>query len=130
VVYELSKSRPSKERRMTEATLRNRDLTYRAFRLLQKEKPNSQELGDMLREHHEILRDALNRSTPKIERMIDAVYSAGATGCKINGSGDGGTMMTLADGRVEEVASAIQEAGGMAYIVKVGKGATLTTIDE
>ncbi|MGY5858518.1 MAG: galactokinase family protein [Candidatus Thorarchaeota archaeon] len=129
-VYELGKSRPTKERSMAEATLRNRDLTSRALRLLDNENPNHLELGEMLKEHHEIMRDSFDRSTPKIERMIEAADSAGATGWKINGSGGGGTMMALAVGRVEEVASAIQKLEGTAYIVKVGKGATLTTLDE
>ncbi len=129
-VYELGRSHPTKERNMAEATLRNRDLTYRALRLLETEESNHQELGDMLREHHEILRDALDRSTPKIERMIEAAYSAGALGCKINGSGGGGSMMAYAVGREKEVATAIQKAGGTAYIVKVGKGASLTTFNK
>ncbi len=129
-VYELGQSLPTKERNMAEATLRNRDLTYRALGLLKNKEPNQQELGDMLREHHEILRDALNRSTPKIERMIEAAYSAGSLGCKINGSGGGGSMMAYAVSREKEVASAIQKAGGTAYIVKVGKGASLTTFEK
>jgi len=129
-VYELRRSHPTKERSMTEATLRNRDLTYRALELLENENPNHQELGNMLREHHEILRDAFDRSTPKIEHMIEAAYSAGALGCKINGSGGGGTMMAYAVNKEKEVASAIREAGGATYIVKVGKGASLTIIDD
>lgn len=126
LVYELSRNRPTKDRGMAEATLRNRDLTADALRLLQIEYPDAQELGDMLRNHHNLLRDALNRSTPKIERMIEAAYSAGAKGCKINGSGGGGTMMAYAVGRINEVTSAIEDAGGTVHIVKVGKGATLT----
>jgi len=129
-VYELGKSHPTKERSMAEATLRNRDLTSRALCLLGNEKPEHQELGNMLREHHEILRDGLDRSTPKIEQMIEAAYSAGALGCKINGSGGGGSMMALSLGREKEVASAITKAGGTAHIVKVGKGASLTTISD
>lgn len=129
-VYELGRSHPTKERSMAEATLRNRDLTYRALGLLDNEKPNHQELGNMLREHHEILRDALDRSTPKIECMIDAAYSAGALGCKINGSGGGGTMMAYALNNEKEVASAIQKAGGTSYIVKVSKGASLTILND
>lgn len=129
-VYELGRSYPSKERKMAEATLRNRDLTCRALRLLETKEPNQQEVGDLLREHHEILRDALDRSTSKIERMIKAAYSAGALGCKINGSGGGGSMMAYAVGRVKEVASAIKKAGGIVYIVKVGKGASLTTFKK
>jgi len=127
-VYQFRGNRPTKERSMAEATLRNRDLTYRALKLLQEEEPNPKYIGDMLREHHEILRDALNRSTPKIERMIDAAYSAGAKGCKINGSGGGGTMMAYCDGNEAEVVSAINEAEGKASIVKIGSRATIRTM--
>jgi galactokinase len=129
-VYELGKRKPTKERSMAEATLRNRDLTYRALESLKTINPNQQEIGNMLREHHEIMRDSLDRSTPKIERMIDASYSAGALGCKINGSGGGGSMMAYTVGNEKEIASAIENEEGKAYVVKVGKGATLTTIDE
>ena len=125
-VYELRQDAPSKERNMAEATLRNRDLTNRAFRLLSNPSPDNTELGKMLKEHHEILRDDLERSTPKIERMITAAYDAGALGCKINGSGGGGSMMAYAVGREHEVATSIEKAGGNAYIVNVGKGVTLS----
>lgn len=128
MVYELSQSTPSKERSMAEATLRNRDLTNRALRLLSEPSPDSNKLGKMLKEHHEILRDDLERSTPKIERMITAAYNAGALGCKINGSGGGGSMMAYGVGCEQKVASSIEKAGGTAYIVKVCKGVNLTMI--
>jgi len=129
-VLELGRNHSTKERSMAEATLHNRDLTYRALRLLNSENPNQQELGNMLKEHHKILRDVFDRSTPKIERMIEAAYSAGALGCKINGSGRGGTMMAYALNNEKEIASAIQKAGGTAYIVKVSTGASLTISDD
>ena len=130
MVYELTQRKPSKERQMAEATLRNRDLTNQAVEVLREIKPDPHVLGEMLEEHHEILRDDLNRSTPKIERMIQASSSAGAVGCKINGSGGGGSMMAYTSGLEREVASAIQMAGGTAYIVKVGRGAYLTKIKK
>ena len=126
IVHELTKSAASKERGMAEATLRNRDLTSSAFKLLSVPSPDGTKLGEMLKEHHEILRDDFERSTPKIERMISAAYDAGALGCKINGSGGGGSMMAYAAGCEHEVASAIENAGGTAYIVRVGKGVTLS----
>jgi len=125
LVSELRQSEPSKERRMAEATLRNRDLTKRAFRLLSEPSLEGIEFGKMLTEHHEILRDELERSTSKIERLITAAYDAGALGCKINGSGGGGSMMAYTEGDEHGVASAVERAGGIAYIVKVGSGATL-----
>ena len=124
-VFELGRSKPTKERTMAEATLRNRDLTKRALEVLTSKKPDHGEIGNILREHHEILRDALRRSTPKIERLIEAAYSAGALGCKINGSGGGGTMMAYCGGNEAEIVSAINEADGKAYIVKIGTGATI-----
>ena len=130
LVYELTGRRPTKERCMAEATLRNRDLTNRALDLLTISNPDPYLLGEMLQEHHEILRDDLDRSTPKIERMIQAALGAGAVGCKINGSGGAGSMMAYAPGCEKEVAYAIQQTGGTTYIVKVGKGASLDMISK
>ena len=130
MVYELTRRKPSKERQMAEATLRNRDLTYQAVEVLRDIKPDAYVLGEMLDEHHEILRDDLDRSTSKIEKMIQVARGAGAVGCKINGSGGGGSMLAYASGWEKEVASAIQLAGGTAHIVKVGRGAYLTKIKE
>ena len=124
-VYELGRSRPSKERNMAEASLRNRDLTNRALESLTSREPDHHVIGEMLKEHHEILRDSFERSTPKIERLIDAAYSAGALGCKINGSGGGGSMMAYCQGTESQVATAIQHAGGTVHIVKVSDGVKL-----
>ena len=126
-VYELSKTEPIRERRMAEATLHNRDLTSRAFKLLSTSAPDRRKFGKMLREHHELMRDDLERSTPKIEAMIDAAYDAGALGCKINGSGGGGSMMAYAVDCEQEVAAAIERAGGTAYIVRVVGGVSMAT---
>jgi galactokinase len=126
MIFELQKSASSVERKMAEATLRNRDLTKRALKLLSNPQPDDVEFSEMLKEHHEIIRDGLERSTPKIERMISAAYDAGATGCKMNGSGGGGSMTAYAPGNEQEVAKAIERAGGTAYIVRVGKGVTLS----
>lgn len=79
-------------------------------------------MGELLDNHHEMLRDYLGVSTPKIERMISAAKKAGALGCKINGSGCGGTMIAYAPRCEQEVAAAIEEAGGRAYIVKKAEG--------
>jgi galactokinase len=130
MVYELTQRKPSKERQMAEATLRNRDLTYQAVTVLRDIKPDAYVFGEMLDEHHEILRDDLDRSTSKIERMIQAARGAGAVGCKINGSGGGGSMLAYAAGWEKEVASAIQLAGGTAHIAKVCRGAYLTKFKE
>jgi galactokinase len=129
-VYSLRRSHPNNERRMAEATLRNRDLTKQAFSYLLSKDIAPKEIGMMLSEHHEILRDGLQRSTDKIERMIEAAYDAGALGCKINGSGGGGTMMAYSNRNHEDIASAIERSGGKAYVVRIADGATITTLED
>ena len=77
--------------------------------------------------HHDLLRDGLHRSTDKIEAMIEAARTAGALGCKINGSGGGGSMTALAPGSEDAVVRALQDTGAEAYKVE---GCLLTPIDD
>ncbi|RLI69762.1 MAG: GHMP kinase [Candidatus Gerdarchaeota archaeon] len=113
-------------RTMTETTLKNRDLTKRAFTLLKQGKVKPTLLGELLDRHHQLLRDGLKRSTVKIERMIVAAKKAGALGAKMNGSGGGGTMLAYAPGLEKEVAAAIEREGGKAYRVAISLGVTIT----
>ena len=129
-VVSLSRSRPERNRQMAEASLRNRDLTAKAYELLKSKSPKSGDVGLLLNKQHEILRDDLDRSTPKIEKLIQAALDAGALGCKINGSGGGGSMVAYAPGREEEVAAAIESAQGQPYIVEISQGASLTILRE
>ncbi|MHA1213560.1 MAG: mevalonate kinase family protein [Candidatus Heimdallarchaeota archaeon] len=116
---------PSKT--MTITTIRNRDLTREALQYLQRGVIQPEEFGSMIDRIHVLMRDGLQRSTPKIEAMISAAKDAGALGCKINGSGGGGTMLAYAPGNEKQVIEAIKAAGGEPYIVKISTGATLKT---
>ena len=102
-------------------TLLNRDITSEGLDLLN-EDIDEIRLGDLLNRQHAILRDTLGVSTDKIERMLEASMGAGAHGGKINGSGGGGCMFAYAPDSTEEVAAAVDQAGGKAYIVHVDKG--------
>ena len=124
-VEEISPDEPSEERRMAITSLHNRDLTQRAFDFLMSRNPDLKELGHLIDLHHQLLKQGLNRSTMKIEAMISAAKSAGALGCKINGSGGGGTMLALAPENEEAVAKAIEKAGGTPYRVSIGSGARI-----
>lgn len=103
----------------------NRELTQQAKALLQHEKIDHQQLGDLLNAHQNELRDRLRISTAKIDRMIEAALKAGAPGAKINGSGGGGCMFAYAPERYESVAEAIKQAGGQSYIIKIDEGAKI-----
>ncbi len=118
----------AEKRSIAFTTLLNRDITRQAFGLLGTGRPNPREVGELLDQHHHLLKIDFKRSTPRIERLIDAAREAGALGCKINGSGGGGTMLALAPGREREVAEAIRSAGGQPYHVKVDSGAGIEEI--
>lgn len=117
-------------RRTTLATLRNRELTREAYRVLVHPEPRPELIGELIDKHHALLRDGLDRSTEKIEEMIQDAKKAGALGCKINGSGGGGTMLALAPGNESAVASAIESVGADTYQVDVRVGCTLTHSSE
>jgi galactokinase len=110
---------PTVARRLR-ANLINRELTAQALAAL--DENDLSKLGRLLLAHHEQLRDGLDLSTPKIERMLNAALDAGAIGGKINGSGGGGCMFAYAPGSEEAVAEAIRGAGGVPYIVSVAEG--------
>jgi galactokinase len=120
---------PSLERRgqeMLEGNLINRDLCMAAREVLSTEEPDAAEIGRLLQAHHEQLSRNIQVSTEKIDRMVEASLAAGALGAKINGSGGGGCMFAFAPGRQDEVAAAIESAGGKAYIVESHPGLTVT----
>ncbi|MFX0091044.1 MAG: galactokinase family protein [Candidatus Hodarchaeota archaeon] len=104
------------------SAIKNRDITYKAKDLLRSEKPDSKAIGSLINIEHQLLRDEMDRSTAKIEKMIEASLNAGALGCKINGSGGGGCMIAYAPGYSQEVAEAIKAAGGKSYRVQIDSG--------
>ncbi len=104
------------------ATLINRDICNKAYQMFKKNQLNEKQIGDMLNEQHKAIRDLLGLSTDKINQMIEASLKAGALGCKVNGSGGGGTFIAYAPGCEEKVIEAIQTKGGQAFKVKTAPG--------
>ena len=115
------------EKTLFNCTLENRNLLSEAKLELNKKELDHERIGFLLNQHHSILRDHLNISTPKIESMIDSAMEAGAVGCKINGSGGGGCMFAYAPGNAIEVANAIESVGGKALLVSADEGTKIVT---
>jgi len=90
---------------------------------------DQERLGAMLYEHQEQLRDGIRVSCPQLDVLVDAACEAGALGGKLNGSGCGGAMFAYAPGKQDEVAEAINRAGGTAYKVNVRGGVSVTKTD-
>ncbi len=113
----------------------NRDITFTAKELIDKQyslistKKNMkvnvefyQELGNLLNLHHQQLTENIKISTEKINKIISNCLKNGAFGCKINGSGFGGTMFALLPNNEQLIKNAIEEAGGEGYILKTSSG--------
>jgi galactokinase len=107
----------------------NRDICLEAYEMFKKGKIVEERLGSLLNRHHEMLR-ILGVSTKKLDELCQASLEAGALGAKLVGSGGGGCMIAYAPGKQEEVARAIGEAGGKAYIIKIEKGCHSIIYDE
>ncbi|NJD53554.1 MAG: mevalonate kinase [Candidatus Methanoperedens sp.] len=72
------------------------------------------ELGKLMNINHGLL-DALGVCTMELSALVYAARNAGAYGAKLTGAGGGGCMVALTDSP-EEVATAIEKAGGSAII--------------
>ena len=121
-IRELLKRLPEEPGLKLEATLMTRDLTREAKKFIERGDIDDSVFGSWLDRHHSILRDGLQISTERIEKLIDAAKSAGALGCKINGSGGGGCFLAFAPGKENLVLEAIEKAGGKGYLVGIDKG--------
>ncbi len=113
---------PPANRRLLRATLMTRDLTAKGIDLFEADDFNHKKFGQLLIRQHEVLRDYLQTSTPKIDKMMEAALDAGALGGKLNGSGGGGCMFAYAPDRTEQVAKAIERIGAKVHIIQVAEG--------
>lgn len=77
-------------------------------RLLQAQ--NYGELGLAMNVCHGLL-NALEVSTPELERMILMARNAGAAGAKLTGAGGGGSIVALCPDTIDVVRSTMQQAG-------------------
>ncbi|MFO7947232.1 MAG: galactokinase family protein [Armatimonadota bacterium] len=118
---------PTEIGRRVRANMINRDICQEARWLLSKPDFDSERVGELLYQHQAQLRDGVGVSHPRLDELIDAAMEAGALGGKLNGAGGGGCMFAYAPGCQEEVAEAIEKAGGTPYIVSRTEGARLVT---
>ena len=79
---------------------------------------NFEKLGELMdtQQKQEII---LNAATEKILKMCLASKNAGALGAKQMGAGGGGCMLAIAPGKEKEVARAIENSGGRAWIFDI-----------
>ncbi len=86
-------------------------IVLRARALL--EEGNSAALGPLMYANHALLQ-SLSVSCPELDRLVEAASKAGALGAKLSGGGGGGNIIALVqDGRQEQVAESLREAGAV-----------------
>ena len=109
------------------AAVCNHDITQKALKTLEEEPFNPQILGELMNEHHHILKSYLKITPPLMDKMIDAANENGALGSKIVGSGGGGCIVAIVqDQNQKQIIEAIKAAGAEdAFAVNITKGATL-----
>jgi hydroxymethylglutaryl-CoA reductase len=76
-------------------------------------------LGELMNVCHGLL-NALQVSTPEIERLIGIARRAGALGAKLTGGGGGGAVIALCDDNAERVQTAMERQGFHAMTINVG----------
>ena len=113
---------PPDAKRLLKGTLLTRDLTAEGRALFGSEVFDHTRFGELLSRQHDVLRDYIRISTPKIEQMVDASLKAGALGAKTNGSGGGGCIFAYAPEKAENVAEALEKTEAKAYIVRIDTG--------
>jgi hydroxymethylglutaryl-CoA reductase len=83
---------------------------------------DQQALGELMNVCQGLL-NALQVSTPELERLIGIARGAGALGAKLTGGGGGGAMVALCRGDAAPVRDAIERQGYRAVAVTVGSDA-------
>ncbi len=110
------------------AAIINHDITKRALVEFKKVRPDYKTIGMLMNEHHNILKNVLKITVPKIDKMIYGALNNGALGAKIVGSGGGGSIVVIApEGKEQQIIDGIKKAGGVdAYRVSVDHGSRVT----
>jgi mevalonate kinase len=73
-------------------------------------------LGPLMNENHALLSE-LGVSSAVLDRLVSSARAAGASGAKLSGAGQGGSMLALIDSvTVQDVATALIEAGAAKVI--------------
>ena len=113
---------PPTEKRLVQGTLKTREVTAAGEGLFQTSEFDHARFGELLNQQQDVVRDYLQISVPKIDRMIETSLAAGALGAKINGSGQGGCIFAYAPGKAEAVADALKSLDTRPMIVCIDSG--------
>ena len=99
-----------------------RDVVRAGYNLLKHETVKEAKFIELLNTHHNFQQKYFENVTRKMQNLIEKAKEVGALGCKLLGSGNGGSFLVYAPGKEKEVIESISKSGGEAYLVYQDKG--------
>ena len=78
---------------------------------LKETNPDLLKLGKLMNDHHDILKNKLSITVPKIDYMIETARKHGAYGTKIIGSGGGGSILILSEKLHQKIINELSKIG-------------------
>jgi galactokinase len=99
-----------------------RDVVRTGYHLMKQGRIQEDKFSELINNHHTFQQEYFENVTRKMENLIVKSKEAGALGCKLLGSGNGGSFLAYAPGKVKEVIESISKGGGEAYLVCQDKG--------
>jgi galactokinase len=108
-------------------TIKTHESTLRAIKIIKSNmiKNKLYELGEIMNEQHEFMRDLYDLSLPKIEKIRNEMLNSGALGVKISGAGLGGCLIGIYDKKENGnkiLESAIKAGATNGWILKIDEG--------
>ncbi|MHA2357700.1 MAG: mevalonate kinase family protein [Candidatus Heimdallarchaeaceae archaeon] len=108
------------------AVLGIRDVVKNGFEKIKNNQINRNNLADLINKHHYYQQNYFENVTEKMQTLIHKAKEAGALGCKLLGSGNGGSFLAYAPEKENAVADAIVSNGGEAYQVNQDRGISIS----
>ena len=108
-------------------TIKTHESTLRAIEIIKSSviKNKLYELGKIMNEQHEFMRDLYDLSLPKIEKIRNEMLNSGALGVKISGAGLGGCLIGIYDKKENGnkiLESAIKAGATNGWMLKIDEG--------
>ena len=110
------------------AAVGNYKITMDAKKEFSSSNLNINKISDLMNSHHNYLKKDLKITTSEIDKMIDISLENGAIGCKIVGSGGGGSIVSLStnSNTSNKIVSKLKSIGVKdAFIARKGSGPSI-----
>jgi len=104
-----------------------RDVVRSGYHKMKNHELKPEEFAKLIGRHHYFQQNYFENVTQKMQDLIQIAKNSGSLGCKLLGSGNGGSFLAYSPGKEKIVAEAIKNGGGNAYVLKQDKGLEVIT---